>query len=497
MNTKKVVLLATAVAAAVAISLLLISALAAAQQAPDARESDGADTAGLLANGVPSVTFTSGDWPWYAHQGIAIHPEPFVAGRPSEMCAIVINKHITQTYTARIEFGVGDFGINVPFEPVGLTQVTVPPGGEVTGCIVWIPPDSSRRTVQARLVVDGFDDQIIQRNLDMEGALHPLTPQGHSFVVRNPATEPLTIGLGLISHPDLSGWGLALSDYALVNMGPGELRTVVLTVTPPADLPTGWQPIVDVEAYIGAENVGGFRKMDFPPVPIHKPHEKGYAESEISTVVYNTSDVTMTVKLEFGWAKFGMGIPFSTTGIMTPTRWVTLAPGTATTVSVPWTPAQSGHQCVRVLLSDAADLYDPQESQRNVDVEERAFCGTNVFSFTVYNDSLLTATVDIGLITFNVPEGWEVSTIPSDTLELAPFTSGVVIVVVKIPCPSAPSDMLDLQEMYALQQEASSVPTVDVEGYVAGDLVGGIELQFSSDVEWPHAIYLPVVMREN
>jgi len=1145
MNAKRITLLATAAAAAVAISLFLISALAAAQQAPGMPESYSADTAGLLANGVPSVTFTSGDWPWYAHQGISIRPEPFVAGQPSEMCAIVINKHITQTYTARIEFGVGDFGINVPFEPVGLTQLTVPPGGEVTGCIVWIPPDSNRRAVQARLVVDGFDDQIIQRNLDMEGMLHPLIPQGHPFVVINPATEPLTIGLGLIPH--LPGWGLELSEDILVNMGPGELRTVVLTVTPPADLPTGWQPIVDVEAYIGPENVGGFRKvfrppillhrspdppyaeeeisihpypiltgrptdvcvelrnptpepqdalvffswsqfgiglpftpingprpvhllpesivheclhwippvdgnvriqvelempgyapqcsqrsidadeplepgvpharpfvvhnpyahpvtitlgliphvpdwglelsqdvlpdmapdaeqvvtltvtpplhlppddhpivdveayadgkllegfrkvyrpavpihrsgdpiyaeseifvhpyppraheptevgaeiynmsdddqpitvtfsfapfgiglpftpinapisrvvpahgmirpstiwvppdegdlwcfqvemelpgleeplrsqrnidageplepnqphsrpfivhnpfdhpmtitlglvphfpdwglelsndilpnmepgeervviltvtppaalpwdgdpivdveayaegelvggfrkiyrppvpihrpkdpvyaeseigvdpypiipgepvhlsvevfnptehdqvvtvtfsvahfgiglpftttgilpnpihvfvpahgaarghtvwepplgqfgkfcvqveleagghepvwsrrnidvgeplesgvghslvfdvrnpfdhpvtitlgliphrpdwglelspdtlldvmpgevrpvtltvtpppgaqlgtgepivdveafaqgeliggfrkMDIPPVPLHKPHEKGYAESEISidpyppqqgqpsqisTVVYNTSEETMTVKLEFGWAKFGMGIPFSTTGIMTPTRWVTLAPGTADTVSVTWIPAQPGHQCVRVLLSDAAGQYKPQESQRNVDVEERTFCGTNTFSFTVYNDSPYTVTVDIGLITFNVPEGWEVSTIPSDTLELGPFTSGVVIVVVKIPCPSTPSGMLDLQEISALQEEAGSVPTVDVEGYVAGNLVSGIEIQFSTDVEWPHATYLPIVMREN
>jgi hypothetical protein len=335
-----------------------------------------------------------------------------------------------------------------------------------------------------------------QRNIDVGEPLEP--GKGHSLVfeVRNPFDHSVTVTLGLIPHRP--GWGLELFPDTLPDVMPGVVRPVTLTVTPPpgAQLGTG-EPIVDVEAFAEGALLGGFRKMDFPPVPIHKPHEKGYAESEISTVVYNTSDVTMTVKLEFGWAKFGMGIPFSTTGIMTPTRWVTLAPGTATTVSVPWTPAQSGHQCVRVLLSDAADLYDPQESQRNVDVEERAFCGTNVFSFTVYNDSLLTATVDIGLITFNVPEGWEVSTIPSDTLELAPFTSGVVIVVVKIPCPSAPSDMLDLQEMYALQQEASSVPTVDVEGYVAGDLVGGIELQFSSDVEWPHAIYLPVVMREN
>jgi hypothetical protein len=1145
MNTKRVILLTTAVAAAIAISLLLISAMAAAQQAASMPKSYGADTVGLLANGVPSVTFTSGDWPWYAHAGISVHPEPFVAGQPSELCAIIINEHITQTYTALLEFSAGDLGINVPLEPIGLTQVTVPPGGEAVGCVAWIPPDSSRRAVQARLIVDGFDDQIAQRNLDLEGPLQPHTSQAHAFLVGNPATEPLTIGLGLIPHA--FGWGLELSQGVLSNMGPGELRTVVLTVTPPADLPAVWQPIVDVEAYIGAENVGGFRKVfrppillhrypdpshaeraisihpypiiagyptevcvelrnptsepqdtlvlfswsqfgigrpfipingplatylppesivqrcihwvapfdgnvriqvelqmvgyvsqrsqrsidaneplepgtpharlfvvhnpfdhpvtitlglaqhlpdwqldlsqdalpnmapgaeqvvtltvtpplhlppddhpivdvnayadgthfdgfrkvyrpavpirrsgdpiyaeseifvhpyppraheptevgaeiynmsdddqpitvtfgfapfgiglpfapinkplpmvvpahgmvrpftmwvppdegalwcfqveielpgleeplrsqrnidvgeplepnqphsrpfivrnphdhpvtitlgliphfpdwglelsedvlpdmepgeervviltvtppaalpwdgdpivdveayaegkliggfrklyrppvpihrpkdpvyaeseigvdpypivpgqpvhlsvevfnptehdqvvtvtfsvahfgiglpftttgiihnpihvfvpahgaarghtvwepppgqhgkfcvqveleveghepvwsqrnidvgeplepgvghslifevrnpfdqpvtitlgliphrpdwglelspdilpnvmpgvvrpvtltvtpppgahlgtgepivdveafagveliggfrkvDIPPVPLHKPHEKGYAESEISidpyppqqgqptqisTVVYNSSDVAMTVKLEFGWADFGMGIPFSTTGIMTPTRWVTLTPGMTDTVTVTWIPVQSGHQCVRVLLSDVAGRYEPQESQRNVDVEERTFCGTKDFYFTVYNDSPLTATVDIGLITFNVPEEWEVSTIPSDTLELAPFASGIVTVLIKIPCPPTPLDMLGLQEMHVLQQEAGSVPTVDVEGYIAGDLVGGIELRFSSDVEWPHAIYLPVIMREN
>ena len=92
---------------------------------------------------------------------------------------------------------------------------------------------------------------------------------------------------------------------------------------------------------VEGELVGGFRKSDVPPVPIHKPHERGYAESEISinpdppqmgqpvsvtTEVHNTSNAPMTITLEFGWAKFGMGIPFLTTGMSPVSRSVTLAP---------------------------------------------------------------------------------------------------------------------------------------------------------------------------
>ena len=126
---------------------------------------------------------------------------------------------------------------------------------------------------------------------------------------------------------------------------------------------------------------------------------------------------------------------------------------------------------------------------------ERTFCGTNVYTFTIYNDSPSTQIVDIGLITFNVPPTWQVTTIPTSTMELGPFSEGVVTVIVKIPCPSTPVDSLDGRARSTLQEESGSVPTVDVEGYIDGSLVGGIELQFKGDVEWPEEVYLPVILR--
>jgi hypothetical protein len=89
-----------------------------------------------------------------------------------------------------------------------------------------------------------------------------------------------------------------------------------------------------------------------------------------------------------------------------------------------------------------------------------------------------------------------VTTDPTDTLKLGPFSTGVVTVTVYIPCPSTLQAQQSRQDVYALQQQAGSVRTIDVEGYIKGELVGGIELQFG-EVAIPDYkfVYLPVVLR--
>jgi hypothetical protein len=131
--------------------------------------------------------------------------------------------------------------------------------------------------------------------------------------------------------------------------------------------------------------------------------------------------VPATVKLSFGWANFGVGIPFTTTH-MSPTEvTVHLDPGDTLTPTVTWTPTLSGSHCFQVILEDVDGDYEPQRSQRNVDVVERPPCGeTKVYSFTVYNDSPYTQTVDIGMITFNVPENWKVTVEPDGAIEIGP-----------------------------------------------------------------------------
>ena len=97
------------------------------------------------------------------------------------------------------------------------------------------------------------------------------------------------------------------------------------------------------------------------------------------------------------------------------------------------------------------------------------------------------------MITFNVPAEWEVTTVPSDTLELGPFGEGTVTVLVQIPCPETASALRAQREVAAMQQAAGGVATIDVEGYVEGELVGGIEIQFEGKEE--REVYLPVVLR--
>jgi hypothetical protein len=114
----------------------------------------------------------------------------------------------------------------------------------------------------------------------------------------------------------------------------------------------------------------------------------------------------------------------------------------------------------------------------------------------VYNDSAFSNTVDLGLLTFNVPADWEVTTVPSDTMVLEPYSEGTVMVFVKIPCPPSFADIFNINRVQLIQQASRSVPVVDVEGYIKGGLVGGIELQFEPAAEPEKMyIYLPMFFR--
>jgi hypothetical protein len=338
--------------------------------------------------------------------------------------------------------------------------------------------------------------------------LRPGEPHSLIFPVGAwPHTTPVTVTLGLIVHRD--GWEVSLSDDLLTDVQPGQAVDVTLTVTPPLEaiLGTG-EPIVDVEAFVDGELLGGFRKLDIPPLPLHKPHEKSYAETELSivpdppqlgqpatvtAVLQNNGPTTSDATVEFGWARFGFGIPFTTTNMDPYTRTVQAPPGMTATASVTWTPVFSGPHCVMVKLIDEGGDYEELISQRNVDVIDRPDCGvTHNYTFTVSNEQEIAVTVDIGMITFNVPADWQVTTVPSDTLDLGPLLTGTVTVTVNIACPTTRQAALAQADLDILQLGSGSVPIVDVEGYVGGDLVGGIELQFPPTI-WD--IYLPLVMR--
>jgi hypothetical protein len=450
--------------------------------------------------------------PVYAESEIGVDPYPALPGKPVRL-SVRLNNPTDTGKEVSVRFEWAPFGIGLPFSNSGISPfplpVFVPAHGAARGVVLWNPPPGfhGKFCVKVWLEIPGHEPVWSQRNIDVGEPLEP--GHGHRLVFPLRATgysEPVTLTLGLISYRP--NWQMLLEPLQAV-LNPGQPVEASLVVTPPlgAQLGTG-DPIADVEAYVNGELLGGFRKLDVPPVPLHKPHEPGYAESEIqvypvppqlghtslvSATVQNSSEQPMTVVLEFGWAQFGMGLPFSTTGMVPITRTVTLNPEEAKVVSVQWTPQLSGHQCLRVLLHDQARRYRPQQSQRNVEVVERTICGEIQKVFTLQNPLPTPITVTIGSNAINLPPGWTFTVDPPGPFVLEPFESVPVTLTIQIPCQPFAAGQAALPDIPSLPQETGSWPAISVEAIANGEMIGGIQLQFSPQVVIP--LYLPVIRR--
>jgi hypothetical protein len=457
--------------------------------------------------------------PVYAESEIFVDPYPTRPGWPTLLGAVVFNP-TPATQFVTVTFEVANFGIGLPFSTAGIMTPTmvlkIPPFGASQAKTIWIPPFGGHFCVQVILQSPGHEPVRSQRNIDIGEPLKLGEPHARSIIVGNPLTEAVTITLALVNHRP--NWMAVVWPEVLPDMAPGMTRTVVLTVTPPLP-PVGpdrerellsladERPIVDLEAYVNGELIGGIRKIAKPPIPLHKPQDRPYAETEIGVTPYplvaskpstittdivNTSETTQTVRVLFGVANFGFGIPFTTTGIVPTSTVVTLGPGISTTVWTVWTPPASGHWCIQVLLQDPNNQYPEQRSQRNVDVERRSFIPCQPFTkdFLLQNATPLTVTVSIGASAINLPAGWTYSTNITETV-MGPFTSITVTVTITPPCGLAALSSLTAMDTGG----ASGPPTIDVEGYDdSGNLLGGIEIQLEGPLL--NMVYLPIVLKQ-
>jgi len=423
-------------------------------------EVDGEPRVRLLPVRQRPVTFPTGEWPAYAQEEITVHPEPPIAGRPTELCAEVVNHDPEQGHPVGIEFAAADFGIGMRFEPVGRTDVWVSPGGHAVGCIVWVPPRENDWCIEARLMEEeGAPYMISQRNVDLDEPLAPNTLHERTFPVRNPFDRVVTITLGMIPH--LSGWGLELSEDVLTHMGIGEMRQVTLGVTPPGELPGDGAPVVDVEAFMEGELIGGIRKIYRPPVPLHRFPDPAYAEREITVhpypprageptevcaELYNPTPVTQTAALQFSWAHFGIGIPFTPIDGLRP---VTIPPLGTVNTCLYWVPPVTGHVCLQVELH--MDGYEPQRSQRNIDIDEPLVPGVpHTRPFPVGNpfDEPMTITLEL------IPQidGWAFALSERVLSEVVRGEPRVVSLTVQpppgVPLPPDATNIVDV-EAYA------------------------------------------------
>jgi hypothetical protein len=456
----------------------------------------------------PPVPIHRPEDPPFAEREINIFPYPPRAGEPTHL-EFVARNPTTDTQPITVTFEWGNLGIGLPFTPIdGPHTIVLPPAQVGVVGITWVPPFGGEFCVRVRVEAPFFTEPFFSaRNISIVRLPEPYgLPEVFPFVVGdNGITDrPLTITLGLKGF--LPNWQLALDTNRIV-LEPGQLfATGVLTITPPAnpgDLPVDGGPIADVSAYVDGYLIGGIRKVWRPPVPLGQLGEPSYAESEIaispdppivgqpstfSAQVRNNSDYEQTIALEFGWADFGFGIPFTTTTVVPTQTMITLSPHMSTTVSAQWTPPYSGHFCVQIYLTNI-ETQEKLHSQRNVDpiVVPEHYCEPFTREFLLQNATPLVVTVTIGTSAINLPPGWEYSVDPEEAV-LGPYESITVTVVITPPC--------NLMAKGFLAQEAgldvNNPAKIRVEGYDQnGELVGGVELRLAPQQQ----IYLPQIWR--
>jgi len=422
-------------------------------------------------------TILSSSDPIYAQSDIIIDPYPVLAGQPVEACVVLHNTSLLSRDVV-VQFSWANFGIGSTFTNInGRYSVHLPPDSTIKQCTHWVPTISGNITVQTMIEEQGNEPLSIQRNTDVSDMFHPGVPNSMIFAVRNPLQVPADVTLELV--PYLSGWIIDLSQDVLPDMNPNETRYVALTVTPPAStpLPPDNTPIVDVEAIVNSELIGGFRKVFRPPVPIHNLKNPVYAESEITIDPYpvqvgqltevcvklhNPTPLSQDVEVQFSWASFGIGLPF--TPINEPYS-VQLPPYSTSYQCTHWVPPISGHICVQVTLEDQG--YEPQSSQRNIDVSGTLQPGIpDVLTFPVGNPLDVPITVILKLSPYLTDWTYQLS---QDVIQdLNPGEIHQVILIVIPPSGQPlPSD---------------NTPIVDVEAYVDDELIGGFRKVFRPPV---------------
>ena len=354
------------------------------------------------------LRFPIGDWPWYAQGEIYLNPEPPIPGSPAEICVKVANDDPQLSHIATLQFGVAPLGIGVPYNPIGNIELEVPAAGIAMGCTMWVSPEPGQWGIEVLLFQEDAQEPLRSlRNIDL---WEPLVPgETHDLVFPvGPLGAEGTLTFQLT--PYLPGWEFEIIPSQINITNPDQVFAVTLKTTPPREVVLGsGSPIVDVEGLLNDQSIGGFRKVDSPPVPLHIPIDPLYAEREITIDPYpplagepteicvelrNPTPFPQEVLVQFSWASFGIGLPFTPINGPIP---VSLPPYSLVKTCIHWVPPISGHLCLQVILE--VEGYAPQVSQRNTDVNEPLQPGVaHSLTFPVGNPLPQSATITLGMI---------------------------------------------------------------------------------------------------
>ncbi len=207
--------------------------------------------------------------------------------------------------------------------------------------------------------------------------------------------------------------------------------------------------------------------VDCPPVGFPND-EPPYAESEIqinpyplvtgqpsevSVKVSNYSSVTqvLTVGFQTSPSRFGIGLNYNSFD----TKVVTVPAHSNVIVKSSFTPVSSGHYCIQIRVQ--GEGFPPIFTQRNLDVTENLEPGvTDTLTFKVRNN---TATAgDVHLAVVNTCPAWTAVVSPSVLVGMAPGEEREVDLLVTPPDPVV----------------LGTACHIDVQGWIHGQLIGGI-----------------------
>jgi len=227
---------------------------------------------GKLISGIRKVDLppvhTPLDEPSYAESELTISPDPPVVGQTAQICTDLTN-YVDADQTVDVTLYAADFGMGLPFTEVGrMEDVVIPGKSTINRCLPWIPPPGSEyRCLQLRIELEGYDDIISQRNMNI--VTLPGTadvPMTYDFAVGNPTDEDQTVQLDVRDIGLPAGW-VAAVDPPTVTLGAGESFTGTLTVGPTGgqaqtlaiseETMPGDAHLVSVEAYIKDQLIGG------------------------------------------------------------------------------------------------------------------------------------------------------------------------------------------------------------------------------------------------
>jgi len=229
----------------------------------------------------------AGTQPPWAEDEIGLYPYPLVAGHATEFSVRVRNLSDTvQTMTATFELAQPIGGLHLG---IGLNyalivnrnnprRVTLAPNGyAIVELSDWLPAVSGLACVRVKLENPAFVPLYTERCLDTTEDLRPGVPDTFVFPVRNPRAGTETIRIAIDNT--CPGWQVSVP-YSLTLAG-GASVNALTTVTPTA--PLGTECHVDVQGWMGENLIGGYRKIDIPPV--HLPRASPpWSEREISTI---------------------------------------------------------------------------------------------------------------------------------------------------------------------------------------------------------------------